>query len=101
MPLGQAAGMLNDPCEPAMSLTNLVMVDKFKVGNGRQVTVLVMIARIRSRKIHDCVICVYIMHTGKRTKVKLLSTASMTISIGVVWLATHTLPHFALFSLQK
>lgn len=35
------------------------------------------------------------------TRVKQLSTASITMSIGVVWFATTTLPHFALFCLQK
>jgi hypothetical protein len=35
------------------------------------------------------------------TNVKQLSTANMMTSMGVVWLATQTLPKWALFSLER
>ncbi len=45
-----------------------------------------------SNELHTCS---FITH-ATLTRVKQLSMANMTTSIGVVWLATHTVPHLAL-----
>ena len=55
---------------------------------------------IHPRMYYVCM-CAHLHVSVWLTRVKQLSAASITMSIGVVWLATTTLPHFARFCLRK